>query len=176
MKKSLNFILVLFAINIFAQEGNKTVSKFRLNILSPGISYENTITDKSTLNFDANLSIGYIKNNQTNNIITSTYFRGQYRYYYNILKRENTNKNISNNSSNFIALNSSYYFKSLNDKNAISIYDGLTLGGVWGIQRSYKSGLNINFITGLGYNFTTEKKQQMVPIINFTIGWILFDK
>ena len=86
-------------------------------------------------------------------------------------------KNINNNSGNYYAINSSYYFKSITDNNFININDGVTVGVVWGLQRTYKNNININLNTGLGYVFSSRKSKTLSPItptINFTVGWLLF--
>lgn len=55
-----------------------------------------------------------------------------------------------------------------------SVYDGLTIAPVWGLQRTYENGINIALVTGAGYNFgTNQRTSGFVPVINFTLGWVL---
>ena len=103
----------------------------------------------------------------------------QFRHYYNLEKRNLKGKNIDGNSGNYIAPIASYYFRPVNvSTNFVSTSDALTLVAVWGLQRTYKSGLNINPNTGLGYNFSKDRSSYLlstniIPVINFTLGWVL---
>ncbi len=171
---SLNFLLLVITLN--AQEVSKVKDNlFRINILNPGLTFEKAVGRKETLCLDANLSLTYTTSVATG-IAKTPFVRLQFREYYNLNRRIAKNKNILNNSGNYIALNNSYYFKTINDNDFIYIDDGFNIGTTWGMQRTYKSGLNINFNTGLGYNFSTRRKQFFHPIINFTIGWVIFEK
>jgi Protein of unknown function (DUF3575) len=150
-------------------------SLFRVNILAPGLTFEKSISEKNTLALDVNLALFYIfSSSRGSRLIKTPFTRLQFRHYYNLEKRVNKGKNILNNSGNYVALQSSYYFKSLNDDFYIDRLDGVTLGAAWGMQRTYKSGLNININTGLGYNLSDKKTYTVQPILNFTIGWIFF--
>lgn len=170
-------ILIVFTLKNFAQ--NKTFVKdnlIRLNVLTPGITYEKGISKIQTLCLDANLSLVPTTSDETG-LAKTVFFRLQYRNYYNLNKRLEMSKNINNNSGNYYAINSSYYFKSISDNDFININDGLSVGVVWGLQRTYKNGININLNTGMGYVFSSRKSKTLspiTPIINFTVGWVLF--
>ncbi len=181
MKKKLIICFCLFyALTLKAQaEAKVSTNLFKIDILTPGLTFEKSINNNSTLLFDASTSIGYVEKNNAGSIIMTSLLKTQYRYYYNFSNRLSKNKNITGNSGNFISAFSSYYFKPFGNDNHVSGYDGLTIGSTWGLQRTYISGLNINLSTGLGYNFSnqiSDNTSPIVPIINFTIGWVLFDK
>jgi hypothetical protein len=178
MKKYIPIPLLLLAfVNLNAQNVTRYLENnlFKINVLSPGITYEMALSGNTTLSSDLNISIGFSSNNNTgNHLLATPYLREQYRYYYNIENRNSKDKNIKNNSANFIALNGSYYLKPIGNSEYVSVYDGFTVAPIWGLQRTYVSGLNIGLIAGPGYNFgTNERTAGFVPIINFTLGWVI---
>lgn len=177
MKKNLILFVIIFSFfSTNAQEKyNLTKNLFKINIITPGITYEKRICKNSSVCLDTDLSIGFSIKNNKSYLVASPFLRGQYRYYYNLEKRLIKNKSISNNSGNFISLSSSYYFNSINNKDIVSVYDGFTIGCIWGLQRTYKNNINITINSGIGYNTLNESKTNntIVPIINFTLGWVL---
>lgn len=178
MKKHIAISLLLFTfVHLNAQNKNSYLENnlFKINILSPGITYEMRLGKNTTLCNDLNLSLGFSYNsNSGSNLLSTPYIREQYRYYYNIEKRNSKDKNIKNNSANFIALNGSYYLKPIGNSEYVSVYDGFTVAPIWGLQRTYESGINIGLIAGPGYNFgTNERTAGFVPVINFTLGWVI---
>lgn len=178
MKKNILTSIVLFVfLTTNAQNSISNVDKnqFKINILSPGITYEKGIGQNTTLCTDVNFSMGFSYNSNSGmKWLYAPYIREQYRYYYNFEKREVKGKNSKNNSANFIAVNGSYYFKPLGNTEFVSVYDGFTIAPVWGLQRTYSQGININLTTGMGYNFGTNNRVAgFVPVINFTLGWVI---
>jgi hypothetical protein len=176
MKNFLTIALFFCVMLIQAQESQKLQdNQFKINILSPGFTYEKGVSASNSINLDANVSIGYsTQANSNSNFVAGPYIRSQFRHYYNLKKRALKEKNTTGNSGNFIAANASYYFKPFDQPNLVSVYDGVTLGATWGFQRTFKRGLNINLNTGVGYNFASDQSSSVVPLINFTIGWVLF--
>lgn len=176
MKIFIKIILFLSATAIQAQEAPQLQNNlFKINILSPGLTFEKGLNDTNSVNVDTNLSLGYSTRGSNNsNFVASPYIRSQFRHYYNLKKRDLKGKNTTGNSGNYIAANASYYFKPFDQPNLVSVYDGVTLGATWGLQRTYKRGFNINLNTGVGYNFPSNQSSSVVPLINFTAGWVLF--
>ena len=173
MKKYI-FIFLCFPFLLVAQnESQLKKNLFKINILNPGFTFETGVTNNTSLCLDANLSFGFAIHNNKSTFLASPFLRGQYRYYYNLEKRITKGKSISNNSGGFLAFNASYYFKPFGNTLYISDYDGVTLGGVWGFQKSYKCGLNLTANTGLGYTMSSQQHDGVMPILNFTIGWLI---
>ena len=150
--------------------------------MSPGFSFERKVSEKKSINFDTNLSIGFaLRNDNTSEsntdfkILTSPFLRTQYRYYYNLQRRVGKGKSITNNSGSFLAFNGSYYFNPINNQDYVSNYDGFTFGGVWGFQKTYRSKINISSNVGLGYNLSdsNDNSERLIPILNFTLGWVI---
>ena len=179
MKKYFLAILCIVSFQyLFAQEKfgvSNTILK--LNFLNPGFTFEKSFSEKYTISIDANLSfsstIRTINNRNKLNVFVFPFIRPQFRYYYNLEKRGAKGKSIYKNSGSYLAINSSYYFKSINHEFYLSAFDGLNLGGTWGFQKTYKSNLNLGANLGLAYNFSNNVKQNVVPIINFTLGCVI---
>ncbi len=168
------FILLCLPFFVIAQNEKKTKENlFKINILNPGFTYEKGLTNTTTLCLDTNLSFGFAAHNNKTTFLASPFLRGQYRYYYNFEKRISKGKSISNNSGGFIAFSASYYLKPLGNDIYISSYDGLTFGGVWGFQKTYKCGINLSANAGLGYNLSNQQSHKVLPILNFTVGWVI---
>lgn len=180
------FIIIIIITFYHSMNGQKDFlvrnTFFKVNLLTPGLTFEKGLFPNTTFCIDANLSLGFSlrsSNSAPENsnfiLLTSPFLRGQYRYYYNLEKRKIKGKNISNNSGNFIAINSSYYFRAINNNEFAHAYDGLTLGGIWGFQKTYSGNFNMSANAGLGYNFSdyTTNFNGVVPILNFTIGWVI---
>lgn len=170
-------LLLLNFAHLNAQNKNSYLENnlLKINILSPGITYERSLSENTTLCTDLNLSLGISYNsNSGSNLLSTPYIREQYRYYYNLEKRKSKDKNIKNNSANFIALDGSYYLKPIGNSQYVSVYDGFTFAPTWGLQRTYQSGINLGLTAGPGYNFgTNERTAGFVPVANFTLGWII---
>ncbi|WP_299220089.1 hypothetical protein [uncultured Aquimarina sp.] len=83
------------------------------------------------------------------------------------------NKRTDFNSANYFALTSS-----ITPGNPIigdldtDIDYATTIGPVWGLQRTYRSKLNINLELGLGYSFDNQDSF-IVPIVGFSLGWVI---
>jgi hypothetical protein len=173
MKKYIVLILlVVLVTNLKAQEKTSVEKNiFKINILTPGITYELGIGKKTTLNSDLNIAVVYYQNS---GLKVFPYIQEQFRYYYNLEKRVGKNKNTANNSANFMAISASYYFESIGELKYLHRYDGITIAPVWGLQRTYKSNLNINLNAGIGYNFSSNSEWKgLTPVVNFTLGWVL---
>lgn len=176
-KKMRNNLLILLCIPFLVSAQDKKNTKenlFKVNILTPGFSFEKGVSMNSTFCLDTNISLGLTVHNNTTTVLKSPFIRGQYRYYYNLEKRVSKGKDISNNSGCFIAVSTSYYCKPIGNDLYISNYDGFTLGGIWGFQKSYKSGINLSDNTGIGYNLSNNQSHKILPILNFTVGYRLF--
>jgi hypothetical protein len=147
---------------------------FKINILSPGFSYEKALGESNTFFIESSMGFGFSTRGNRTTYLFAPLLNSQYRMYYNLNKRQSKNRDISGNSGSYFALHGSYYFEPINSKKEFfSLYDGFTAGGVWGFQKTYKSGLNLGANAGLGYNFSSNKVQELLPILNFTLGWVI---
>lgn len=103
----------------------------------------------------------------------------QGKYYYNLKKRVSKGKSVSGNSGNFVAAVYNYQNKEDLFSEVSRSTDFSTLGGVWGFQRSYNSGLSLLFEIGFGYDFAyrsngRDTNGRPFPLIGFELGWVIF--
>lgn len=155
-------------MSIYAQEVEQSL--FKIDFLLPGVTYEKKLSKYSTALINPMLGFSYGWNNESNYYSITPNINFQYRHYCNFERRTKLSKNTSYNSANFIAPRLILVFPSV-----FSNYDdqskfGLVLGGVYGLQRTYKSGVYILGEAGLGYGET------IVPILSFKVGYAFKNK
>lgn len=172
-----NCILVVFlfvSLLGFSQENSGVEkSQFKINMLAPGISYEHGLSEKSTLLGE--LGTGFLYTSEGGESFSVfPYVSAQYRHYYNFEKRAKKGKNTLNNSANYITFitNVSSGKAIIGKRDYISdVYFGI--GPAWGIQRTYKSGFNLDLNLGVGYGFGNNEKGKFIPMLNLTLGWVI---
>lgn len=185
MRKSL--ILVFGALTVLGMStlhAQKNVENhhFKATFLFPGAIYELGLTNNSTLRLDVSTDFSFMASTIGGIRISNQFgfFLGggpQYRYYLNYERRNRKGKNTRNNSANFIALNARYLFGNalLGDLDFIS--DVITVGPVYGFQRTYASGFNLELWFGLGYENQVDIDFESVqPQLSFNLGWVIDNK
>lgn len=96
------------------------------------------------------------------------------RYYHNFKERLDINKNVTGNSANYIGPARSVFFGTLQLTNSIvgdREFDLDFFGGVYGIQRTYRSGFNFNAELGVGYYLGNGVSNGYGGLFSFSIGW-----
>ena len=189
-------LLFFISVNSFSQEESKPeiTNVTKITFLDPGLGYEKRIAKNQSVNIQGfmNISAGF---NSSSSFGTSSYFyldpalMLQYRYYYNLLQRENKGKRTEMNSANYISpIFETVFYKvrtsddQHTDKNRVIVN---TLGVVWGFQRNYKCRFSLDLNMGVGYLFGeqaeldyngkiifTNVSEFTVPV-NFTLGFWL---
>ncbi|MBA4746836.1 MAG: hypothetical protein H2058_16445 [Muricauda sp.] len=145
--------------------------QFKLNLLSPGFTYELGIFKNQSISTNLGLATatyeeGYVFGLASNN---------RYRYYHNFNRRERLDKNTSGNSGNYIAAAQAIFFSQLRISTDVKGPDDFNLGFygmVYGIQRTYEKGFNFNLEIGAGYYKGDGVPDGYGPLINFTFGWV----
>ncbi|WP_375587790.1 hypothetical protein [Flagellimonas aurea] len=145
--------------------------QFKLNLLSPGFTYELGIFKNQSISTNLGLATatyeeGYVLGLAMNN---------RYRYYHNFDRRERLDKNTSGNSGNYIAAAQAIFFSQLRVATDVEGPDDFNLGFygmVYGIQRTYEKGFNFNVEVGAGYYRGDGVPNGYGPLINFTFGWV----
>lgn len=162
--KPLVVAFLLLSTSAFAQESDdlQTTDVTIITVLPPGLSFEKSIGEKSTLYGSAFAAIAFAyaySNALGSDVYFDMYpgFRLQYRYYYNFYRRSENGKRTAMNSANYLAP----VIQGILSKNPIM--DGdleennlraiSTVGGVWGMQRNYRRWLHLNLELGVGYYF-----------------------
>lgn len=174
----LPLIFFLFVFSSTAQDNTAlTQSQWSATFLLPGVEYETSVADNSTISLRLGTGVGYAAG-----MFRETEFgiylniRGQYRYFYNFQKRLEKEKDISNNSGNYLALHSALFNGKpiIGELETAAKISGL-IGPVWGIQRVYNSGFKLNLFLGAGYGFNDIGGSGFSPILGFSLGWLILD-
>lgn len=176
MKKVVIFAVFLLVSKFsYSQiQGELSENLFKVNILTPGVTYQVGLSTSTLLNLDANFSLGGTMSGEGQfKLVAVPFVRAQYQCYYNLQRRLRKNKSIDGNSGSYLAPSVSYYGKPINDDFRLSSLDGLTAGAVWGFQKTYRSNINLSANAGLGYNFSDKISEKLVPILNFTVAWVI---
>jgi hypothetical protein len=179
-RSRLNKVVIVFfilTITSIAQAQDKPAvekNQFKINVLAPGFVYEHGLDAKNTLYSELSLGLGY----RYNSFIGSTWefypiIIEQFRHYYNLEKRAAKGKVTAKNSGGYVAMTASYYFESIKTNDSFSpTIPSLTIGPVWGFERTYKRNFNLGLNMGVGYNID-KYNDDFVPIINFSLGWVI---
>lgn len=177
---------VVFASTSFAQTNTATEAKvedqqFAYNILT-NVSYELGIGNKTTLRFSGPLSGGLLYSKSS--ITINDYHHEesewgyalrpavdmQVRHYYNLNKRLQKGKKIAHNSGNYIAGVVGAAGPSILKSDNMYVADfTLTLGAMWGIQRSYGERFMMNVGIGPGVSFY-DSQSEFTPVGGITLG------
>jgi hypothetical protein len=180
---TLALISITFASNaqqFTAQdEASTTKSVTNISILSPAITHEMAIGRNQTLFFagELNLISRFEEMGNTNPKTYNSFYAlapnitADFRNYYNFRKRLDKGKTINNNSGNYLALRGEYRFSPVVNKDQFPTYNnGFVLGGVWGIQRVYNSGIYLGLSLGAGFIFG-DKKFESTGMGDFHLGF-----
>jgi hypothetical protein len=173
-------IIILFSLialqHLYAQNSQISVKKnqFKINLLLPGVAYEQGFGTKNTLYSELSFGFGFNENAYAGkNWAFYPNVNEQIRHYYNLEKRAGKGKITSCNSGNFYGLNAVYNFESINTNSGFnSSVPSVTIAPVWGFQRINNHNFNSSFNGGIGCNIN-QNKSKMVLILNFSIGWVI---
>jgi len=102
------------------------------------------------------------------------------RYYYNLEKRAEKGKDISENTANYISLNTMYrpdWFV-ISNKDNVSVVPTISFIPTWGIRRNLGKSFNYEVGLGLGYQYVfyksagfTENDGEVIPDLHLRIGY-----
>lgn len=97
------------------------------------------------------------------------------KFYYNLQKRKDLGRNISNNSGNYLALKVEYipdWFVISNTKD-MHVSQTISIVPTWGFRRNFAKNFNYEFKAGLGIGKILKKGYsiQVVPDLSFKIGY-----
>ena len=173
MKKNLLILVfgLLTTLN-YAQENIdiKTEKIWRVNFLNPAIELEIPTGEYST--FSSALGIGYgggypdLTFGGSGFIyIISPFVDLQQKWFYNLNKRNEKNRNIENNSGNFVSFRLITRGNSIAENvNRTSDFD-FAFGPTWGIQRKYGKNFHLLFDVGPQYYIDTNGNGNIWPIM-----------
>ena len=178
-------LLALSAGTCFAQEPVEQ-HLLKLNAFTPGITYELGVGSRLTFNVDALLGFYFHVASNMNNSNDENFVLGYplgmaaLQYYFNRKARERRGRSIFKNSGMFIA---PVFFVQGPDlintnRSYVELRRAAGGGGVWGIQRTFRSGINITLNMGLGYAVADgpDVLDGFTPISKFTLGFVIFSR
>ena len=176
MKKLIIFIFIISVQTLIGQNKSESFIRiFKFNVLAPSFEYELGVSENTSLDFK--IGTGLLVNGgsgRSTDWSLFPFFEIQYRHYYNFLKRKGRNRNISFNSGNYIGITSNIQSgKSLIGSAEYFESHFTTFGPVWGLQRNYNGGFNVNFNLGVGYQLNDKSSGIFVPILDISLGWVL---
>lgn len=174
---TINVLLYLIFSNVYAQDSTKSINEGSVVSLSKlsfgsfnGFEYEARLSKKSSLTFSAGVGVYYTKEDLSYNMNGSVELfpvvSYNYRYYYNIFKRTNTQKNHSDNAANYFFGRMDVVFpRSAGYTNNWLISQG------WGFQRKIINKLYFNLQAGITENFFKDfniLKMRIQPLLVLT--------
>ena len=179
MRKITLLIFWLFSIGITAQYGkNCEIRQLKINIFNPGVEYEMALGVNSTLDFRVawQAAIEPASENPVEDFDFFPAITVQNRYYHNFNGRDSRGRQIYGNSGNYIAPSVAIFSPDSRIVNN-ELIDGIHgyAGLVYGVQRSYNSGLSFSIDAGAGY-YVGPFRGGIQPVINLSIGWIVSEK
>jgi len=174
-KISLVWFLIIPIIWCNAQS-NKNVEDrlFKVNALTPGVSYEIGVANDFTLNFDLLMAVGGgSRGSKDFNMGVFPGLDAELRYFTNLNRRLVKGKNIKGNSGNYIAMNNGI-------STGIPIIGTYELGSDfyyslsfdYGIQRMRPKGFYWQIALGPAL-FVDDFEISWGATLNATIGWVI---
>lgn len=177
MKKFLPLFFIILSFNLFSQENpGVSTNQFSINFLMPGLELETRLSHISTLDLQLGTGFALVGGEAHGGTEFGVFptFIAQYRNYYNLKKRLSQNRNIDNNSGNYIAFHSAGFGGKpiIGDLESTANY-AVEVGPVWGLQRIYGGGFKLNLNLGVGYGFNDIGESAFGPLLGFQIGWLI---
>ncbi len=179
MQKIILLVFWLWSIIALGQYGkNCELRQFKINLFNPGVEYEMALGINSTLDFRVAWQAA-IEPASENPVEDYNFFPAitvQNRYYHNFNARDRRGRQIYGNSGNYIAPSVAVFSPDTRLVDGVLV-DGIHgyAGLVYGIQRSYNSGLSFSVDAGAGY-YVGPFRGGIQPVVNLSIGWIVSEK
>ncbi|MCC9136462.1 hypothetical protein ACFSKU_06385 [Pontibacter silvestris] len=192
MRKTLLLIALLISgLHAFAQSIEvdefaelTSMTKLELGLQGIGLGYELPFNNKWSANLSAGLGGGYYIYSDgfhSSWIINEpvAYFRSEFKYTYNRVKRLSKSKSVINNAGNYVAFQATYttrrVFNSNEWNNFADPLNRTLLNEIhWGMQRPLGQKFLFNFHLGLGYAADFDFDYgQVYPAIGAQFGYVL---
>lgn len=162
-------------VRSIAEQGSGIINleqhQITLNLLNPGFRYEIGLFRNVT----ATAASGFGLINYQEGYVLGYALHASARYYYNLNRRINLNKNVSGNSGNYIAPIRSIFFSQLRLATNVDGPKDFIVGSyglLYGIQRTYEKGFNFNLEAGPGYIQGDGVPSGYGILFNFSAGWV----
>lgn len=175
------FLGIFLCMGIFmhAQYGkNCEIRQIKINFFNPGLEYEMGLGVNSTLDLRVawQVALEPASSKPIENLDFFPAITAQYRFYHNFDGRYHRRRSIYGNSGNYVAPTVAI-FSPGNRVVEGQLVEGVHgYGGlVYGIQRSFNSGLSFSIDAGAGY-YVGPFKGAIHPVVNLSVGWIISEK
>ena len=179
MQRIILLIFCFLTAILHSQFGkNCELRQWKINIISPGLEYEMGIGVNQTLNIKAALqpALDPAFTDPYDEVNFVPALTLQTRFYHNFEQRARRRRQIYGNSANYFAPTAAVLSP---DPRVVAneIEEGVHgyAGLVYGVQRSYNSGLSFSIDAGAAY-YVGPFKNGIYPIVNLSIGWIVSEK
>jgi len=185
---TVTFIFLLFVLFVTAQDiqyKSFRTSKYspdlseelhKISILPLGYSYERKLADEFTFEagVDFSFDIYYADEDALEDyaLVVNPTFHFEPRYYYNLERRYERGRNVTNNSASYIGIYSELRLDPIIEENKgyWPVYDRFKIGPVWGIQRNLGRRGYINFNLGYGLVIDENKHANYDGFGRLTLG------
>ncbi|NBL63883.1 hypothetical protein GV828_01570 [Flavobacterium sp. NST-5] len=178
MKKIIFFLLT--SVSVFAQTDDSRLTenfaKINLGLHGLDASYEWALNDRfvweNSVGFGMGMAVDGNAVEYTFNFNDpALYAKSEMKYFYNLGKRQNKGKNISNNGGNYVGIQTKYSFGT----DAFRLNNALLSEVHWGIQRSLGGNFSFNTHIGLGYVRDYDLKDgAFSPTFKLTFSYAIF--
>jgi hypothetical protein len=167
MKRFVILSLLLTVVTIQAQQVQDSIKKasvennlvgVQIGLVNLSLQYEKRLDREITLRTEAGGQLGYASRetptgDESTGAITP-YLTVEPRWYYGLDRRTRKGRNISNNSSNYLSLQNSYFFESTTlSKVTYKVVPAVIIVPKYGIRRSFAKHFNYEFSFGVGYQY-----------------------
>ena len=179
MRRFLLLVMLFTCFLSHSQYGkNCEIRQIKLNIFNPGLEYEMGVGVNSTLDFRVawQVALEPASSEPAQDLDFFPAITTQYRFYHNFNGRYHRRRSIYGNSGNYIAPTAALFSPGERTVEG-QLVDGVHgYGGlVYGIQRSYNSGISFSIDAGAGY-YAGPFKGGIYPVVNLSIGFIISEK
>ncbi|MFV0305070.1 MAG: hypothetical protein ACK5IC_06290 [Moheibacter sp.] len=177
MKKLVLVITLLIVSFTFSQERTADIFSIKAGIIGGWISYEKAVSPKMTLNAEVGYEGGFYHSNWTADdvdYVLTTTLSLEGRYYYNFNRRLKKGKNISNNSANFVAVETTFTPDWGTSKSAdnIDVLTTFTVFSKYGLRRKLSKRFNFELTFGPGYQWVEDGDNGVILGLDARFGYI----
>lgn len=181
MKKKFLFIGTFLSLSLFSQEKEvsveKTVTGLQIGFFGANVYNESRLSENIALRSEISLYPSI----WGGDLYTNTGFALapaisiSPKWYYNLQKRTEKNRNIKNNSGNYISARLEYIPDWFVISNTKDIHVNPTFAFIpnWGLRRNFATNFNYELRLGLGIGKILKKgyDMQVIPEISFKVGY-----
>ncbi len=168
--KKLTFLtfILLYVSSLFSQETTgleKSIWGIQVGINPLGIHNESRLTNDISLRREIGFGFGLSGDDWA----VMTQLMLEPRYYYNLKRRSSKNKQIRNNSGNYLSLNMNHLSGNLSIKSeGVEVFPAISIIPMYGLRRNIGKNFNFEFAFGLGYGWTFKEYTGVDFITNET--------